>query len=102
MKLQLFIDQKRREFARKKKLLKRKAFFLKVKIFLICVLPVVIILLAVKIIQTLVRMEMRKAASAASNAAEKGIESCKKACVQTAEKPEFITPVPVDKDGGKN
>ena len=86
--LQAFIDRKHRELLKKKKLLKRKAFFLKTRLFLTCVLPVIIILLAVKVIQTLVRIEVRKAAA---NAVEKG----KRAVVQNSEKPEFITPVPV-------
>jgi len=77
MKLQSLIDQKRREFAKKKKIMKRKAFFLKVKIFLTCVLPVVIILLAVKVVQTLVKTKVRKAAANVP-----------------AKKPEPVTPVP--------
>lgn len=93
MKLQSLIDQKRRELAKKKKRMKRKAFRLKAKFFLTCVLPVVIILLAVKVIQTLVRLQVRKAAA---GAVEK--ERGKQEVVQTAEKPEFITPVLV-KDG---
>lgn len=84
MKLQVFIDQKRRQFVKKKKLMKRKVFFLKARIFLTCVLPVVILLLAAKVIQTLVRMELRKAAA---NVAGKGggNEKSKKAVVQTRE-----------------
>ena len=76
MKLQSLIDQKRRELAKKKKRMKRKAFRLKAKFFLTCV-----------------RIQVRKAAA---GAVEKG--RGKQEVVQTAEKPEFITPVLV-KDG---
>lgn len=94
MRLQSFIDRKRRELSKKKKLLKRKAFFLKAKIFLTCILPVIIILLSVKVIQTLVRIQVQKAATAA---VEKG--KGKQPVVQTSEKPEFITPTPVADSG---
>lgn len=62
MKLNLFLEQGRKAFAKKKKRLKRKAFLLKVKIFLTCVLPALIILLTAKVVQTLARTQLRKAA----------------------------------------
>lgn len=99
MKLQVFMDQKHREFAKKKKLLKRKAFFVKAKIFLIFILPPVIVLLAVKVIQTFVRMKIR---TAASDGTEKRSAGGKKPVDQKAEKPEFVTPVPVETDGGSD
>lgn len=76
---------------KKKKQLRRKAFLLKARIFLTCVLPVVIILLAVKVVQTLFRMKLREAASAALS----HDEPVKKPVVQSAEKPDFVTPSPV-------
>lgn len=91
MKLQTFWETKKREYMKKKKLLKRKAFLLKARIFLTCVLPVVIILLAVKVVQTLFRIKLREAASAAIS----HDEPVKKPVVQSTEKPEFVTPSPV-------
>lgn len=104
MKLQSLIDKKRREYSKKKKLMKRKVFFLKAKIFLTCVLPVVVILLAVKVIQTLVRMEVRKAATGAADKNKDEDKKVKKGAkrkpvIQKWEKTEVVKPVPVESDG---
>lgn len=88
MNLQTFWETKKRGYMKKKKKLRRKAFLLKARIFLTCVLPVVIVLLAVKVVQTLFRMQLREAASAALS--HDG--PVKKPVVQSTEKPEFVTP----------
>ncbi len=92
MKLHGFLEEKKRGYRKKMKQLKRKAFFLKARLFLTFVLPVVIILLTVKVIKTLLRMKLREAASSVLPHEE----PVRQPVTQTAQKPEFVTPVPVD------
>lgn len=97
MKLQTFWETKKHGYLKKRKQLKRKVFFLKARIFLTCVLPVAAILLAAKAVQTLFRVKLREAASAALS----HDKPVKKPVVQTAEKPEFVSPVRVPSQNAK-
>lgn len=93
MKFGMFFQKKRRELARRKKLLKRKVFFLKAKILLLWVLPFVIILLGVRILRIFLRVKLRELAV---QTAPPPVRKNHKPVTQTSSKPDFITPAPAD------
>ncbi len=97
MKFGMFFQEKQRELARRKKLLKRKVFFLKAKILLLWVLPFVIILLGVRTLRIFLRVKLRElSVQTAPSPVNTNHKPVVRPVTQTSSKPDFITPVPAD------